>query len=146
MSFIAIALTVLVALIAALHLYWALGGLWPGRDEADLSRTVVGLTFSSRMPPPRMMGTVALLLAGVAAWPLLIAPILRGLGPAQLATAFSILIAAIFLFRGLLGYSAAMQQRHAAEPFATYNRLYYSPLCLALGAGFFVFAFNGGVA
>ncbi len=38
----------------------------------------------------------------------------------------------------------AMAQRHSAEPFASYNRKYYSPLCLALGAGFLILALNGG--
>jgi hypothetical protein len=28
--------------IAALHAYWALGGLWPGHDADSLFRTVVG--------------------------------------------------------------------------------------------------------
>lgn len=146
MSFVALALTISLALIAGIHGFWALGGVWPGQDKAELARIVVGNPRLSEMPSTKLTVIVTLLLAGIAAWPLLIAPILRAVGPGQLVTAASILIASVFLLRGFLGYSAAMRRRHSAEPFATYNRLYYSPLCLALGAGFLILAADGGMA
>lgn len=39
--------------------------------------------------------------------------------------------------------TVAMARRHSSEPFARYDRLFYSPLCLVLSAGFLIFAFNG---
>ena len=53
-------------------------------------------------------------------------------------------MAAVFLLRGVAGFSPWMAKRHSAEPFATYNRSDYSPLCLALGAGYLILALNGG--
>jgi len=87
---------------------------------------------------------VAAIIAGVAAWPLLLAPLVgRHLAP-ELAMAGGLALAAVFLLRGVAGFTPWMARRHSAEPFATYNRRYYSPLCLALGAGFLSIAFNGG--
>ncbi|WP_088348029.1 MULTISPECIES: DUF3995 domain-containing protein [Rhodomicrobium] len=146
MSFVAATLTVILAAIAALHAYWALGGLWPGRDQTELARTVVGNVGVTHMPPASLTAIVAALIAAVAAWPLLIAPLLRLVLPHVVIAAATILIGAVFMLRGLLGYSEAMRRRHAAEPFATYNRLYYSPLCLALGGGFLILASSGGMA
>jgi hypothetical protein len=45
-------------------------------------------------------------------------------------------IAAVFLGRGLAGYTSARRRRFPEQPFATYDRLAYSPLCLMLGAGY----------
>ena len=39
---IAIAVIAVLCLIAALHLYWGVGGLWPGKDGPDLSSRVAG--------------------------------------------------------------------------------------------------------
>jgi hypothetical protein len=146
MSFVAVAMTLILAAIAGLHAYWALGGRWPGRTETELARIVVGNVGVTHMPRPRMTAFVTAMLAIAAAWPLLILPLLRAHISGSVATAPTILIGAVFLLRGFLGYTEAMRRRHSAEPFATYNRLYYSPLCLALGGGFLILASNGGLA
>lgn len=146
MSFVPLALTVILAAIAALHGYWTAGGLWPGRSPAELARIVVGNAGATHMPGPKLSGVVTAMLAVAAAWPLLLLPLLRTQVSDRIAIAVTILIGAIFLLRGIIGYSAAMRRRHPAEPFATYNRRYYSPLCLLLGGGFLILAANGGMA
>ena len=130
--------------IAALHAYWATGGLWPGASPADLSNIVVGRVEARTMPRPKLTALVAAMIAAAAAWPLLLAPLVsRYLAP-ELAALGSYALAAVFLLRGVAGFTPWMAKRHSAEPFANYNRKYYSPLCLALGAGFLILAFNGG--
>ena len=144
MTAIALALTIIVAAIAALHAYWGAGGLWPGTSSADLSNIVVGRPRAGNMPAPRLTALVAAMIAGAAAWPLLLSPLVSRYIAAELASAGSFALAAVFLLRGIAGFTPWMARRHSAEPFASYNRKYYSPLCLALGAGFFTLALNGG--
>ena len=144
MTMIALALTIIVAAIAVLHAYWAAGGLWPGTSPADLSNIVVGDPRARHMPPPMLTALVAVTIAGVAAWPLLLSPLAARYIAPELAAAGSWAIAAVFLLRGIAGFTPWMARLHSAEPFASYDRKYYSPLCLALGAGFLILATQGG--
>jgi hypothetical protein len=140
---IALLLTLIVGAIALLHFYWAAGGLWPGRTPKELAYIVVGNPRIAGMPPPWLSALVATLIAGAAAWPLLLAPVVSHHLAPSLAAAGSFGLAALFLLRGAAGYTAAMAKRHSAEPFASYNRKFYSPLCLVLGVGYLIFAFHG---
>jgi hypothetical protein len=144
MTAIALTLSIVVAAIALLHAYWATGGLWPGSTPADLSNIVVGRPAARTMPSPRLTAVVAAMIAGAAAWPLLLSPLASRYIAPELAALGSLGLASVFLLRGLAGFTPWMARRHSAEPFATYNRKYYSPLCLALGAGFLILALNGG--
>jgi hypothetical protein len=146
MTAIAILLTIVVAAIAALHAYWAAGGLWPGTSRAELATIVVGNPRMKDMPSGRLSALVALLIAGAAAWPLLLEPAVRDHLAPILAAAGSWVLAAVFLLRGIAGFTATMAKRHSAEPFASYNRRFYSPLCLALGTCFLILALNGGAS
>ena len=38
--------------LAGLHLYWGLGGRWPGHDEVSLVERIVGRTRGMRAPGP----------------------------------------------------------------------------------------------
>ena len=55
-----------LAALSALHVYWAVGGVWPGSDAASCARTVIGFRGVDGMPPPASAFAVAGLL-GVAA-------------------------------------------------------------------------------
>jgi hypothetical protein len=146
MTAIALLLTLTLAAIALLHGYWTAGGLWPGSSKAELAAIVVGRPRMSDMPSTGLSLVVTILLAGMASWPLLLSPLVgRYLGQPVVLTG-GLLAAGVFLLRGAAGYSSAMARRHSAEPFATYNRAYYSPLCFAIGAGFLVLALNGDTA
>jgi hypothetical protein len=119
--------------IAALHAYWGRGGLWPEKSEAELARAVVG-DGRTRMPSPRSCFAVAILLLIVALWPWLLLrhPV------SQAVLAVGVVIAAVFLVRGLAGYSPRWRRRFSAEPFATRDMRLYSPLCMVLATGFMV--------
>lgn len=146
MHAIAIAITATLTIIAALHAYWALGGLWPGTSKPDLATIVYGkkATAGSSGPPSRLTGLVAALIAGAAGWPLIVAPLVSRFVAPEIAAAGTWLLATVFLVRGVAGYSSFMTRQFSTEPFATYNRKYYSPLCLMLGGGFLYLALNGG--
>jgi hypothetical protein len=53
------------------------------------------------------------------------------------------LIGAVFLVRGVLSFRPFWRRMTPQEPFATYDRRYYGPLCLALSAAFFVLLLGG---
>ena len=129
-------LTVVLAVIAGTHVYWAFGGLWPAATETELVRTVIGNPVRAHMPPAWMTIVVALLLAMIAAWPLVLSRYAEALGGPLAAIAGSAILSVIFLARGVAGYLPAWRRLHPAEPFARLDRTRYAPLCLAIGACF----------
>ena len=137
-------LTVVLAAIAAIHFYWAFGGLWPADNEPDLVRTVIGNGGRTRMPPVWMTLVVAVLILGIAAWPLLLSGVAGDLGGTPLMVAGSALLTVVFVLRGIAGYIPAWRHIHSAEPFARLDRTRYSPLCLLLGAGFLILTLKEG--
>jgi hypothetical protein len=119
--------------LAALHGYWALGGLWPGRDSASLARTVVGSPPGSAAPGPGPCWLVAVLLLGAAATVLGAAGLLPLPVPAAAVRWAALLGAAVLLVRGLEGFADRwIRPASAGSPFARLNVLLYSPLCLLL--------------
>ena len=141
MMLLAAVLALVLMAIAALHAYWGLGGVWPGADAASCARTVVGFTSATSMPGPSLAvaaalcfsAIVALVLGGIIASPF---PFFI-LGPAALA------ITLVFLGRGIAGFTPAWRRLTPEQPFATLDVRYYSPLCLAIGAGLALLAIKG---
>ena len=138
---IALPASLILAAIAALHFYWAAGGLWPGRSPRELIDTVVGDPRLDAMPPAWASALVGLALAGTAIMPLALAPALWGkilpdgisFGLFWLSFRCAPLVALVFLARGLTGYLPFWRRRLRAQPFARLDVFLYSPLCLVLG-------------
>jgi uncharacterized protein DUF3995 len=128
---LAVALSLVLALLAAAHAWWAMGGIWPAASEPDLASAVIG-DGRIRMPPPWQCAGVALVLAAVGAWPWVV----MGWPDSQPVMIGSVVIGAVFFIRGTAGYSARWRARFTAQPFRTRDFYLYSPLCLALGVGF----------
>jgi hypothetical protein len=136
-----IAASATLAFIAALHLYWAAGGLWPARSQRQLIDTVIGDPHRDRMPPAWITALVGFALAGAAMLPLMITSVfwsvycLLNLPPNLRLGAFiaTFLAGLGFLARGIIGYLPFWRRLHTAEPFASLDVRLYSPLCLALG-------------
>lgn len=143
MMVLATGLALVLLAIAALHVYWGFGGVWPGSDTASCARIVVGFAGATSMPgmgPSLAVAAalcfsaiVALVLGGIIASPF---PFFI-LGPAALA------ITLVFLGRGVAGYAPAWRRIAPLQPFARLDRLLYSPLCLLVGAGFFILGIRG---
>ena len=136
MDILAISLSIILTIIALVHLSWALGSTWPGKDETDLARTVVGIKGKTKMPPRWQSALVAGIIFATAFWPLMWRALIDYFVPQGMVWAGMFGIATAFAIRGVLGYLPPISTRHTEQPFATYNRRYYSPLCLALAAGF----------
>jgi len=128
---LAIILTVVLAAIAALHAYWGFGGVWPGSDAADCARRTGGFRGARSMPGPAACFAVAAALAIAALIPIFLT---RQLG--MLALLAGVGVALVFLGRGVAGFTPAWRRLTPEQPFATLDVRYYSPVCLAIGAGF----------
>ena len=125
---LAVILSAILLSIAALHVLWGIGYWMPINEEAALARAVAGFAGIEKMPGPVPCALVAVALLMAAAslwWP-------HGLW----RTCAMALIAAVFLLRGLAPFTIFWRKLTQVEPFATLDRRYYGPLCLALGLGF----------
>jgi len=140
---VAIVLALVLAAIASLHVYWGRGGLWPAANEDELIATVIGNAQARRMPSPGLCLLVALAIAVTASWPLLLVFIPGTSAFRPLLPLIGLVIMAVFLLRGLAGYLPAWRRLHPREPFASYDRRYYSPLCLLIAAGYAVLLLQG---
>ena len=143
MMLITLFLTLTMPFVAGLHAYWARGGLWPAKSEQELTSMVVGDPRLTGMPPRSLTWLVAGVLAGIAAWPLILAPFLSMILPWGLLVAATFLLAAVFLARGIASYVSGVKRLNAVEPFRRLNRRYYGPFCILVGLGFLMLAFNG---
>ena len=124
----ALILTFVLLVIAAFHLLWAIGYWLPIADEAALARAVVGAKGVDRMPGavPCALVVVALLFAIMCLW----------WPPSVLRSLAVGAVGAVFLARGAVAHTAFWRRLTPTEPFATLDRRYYGPLCLAIGIGF----------
>lgn len=133
--FVSVSLSLVLLSLAALHLYWGMGGFWPGTNEVTLVEHVVGRTADMKAPPFVACLFVATSLAGIAALVFTksdLVPI-----PRQVAWVPTIGLygaAAVFLLRGLAGYTPKIFDYAKGTPFYDLNTSFYSPLCIAIGA------------
>ncbi len=121
--------------VSMAHLMWSFGLTWPIRDEKLLAQTVVGRQGIDRMPPRWASFGVFLLTLGAGILGLALADHTSG---GWTLTALALPTAAIFIARGVLGYTAWWSQLTPEPNFRLSDRRIYSPLCLAIGAGFLV--------
>lgn len=135
MSAIGAALIVVLLALAGLHLYWGLGGRWPGHDEDGLRLLVVGARHG-RMPGfgPSALVAFALAAAGAIVFAAH-SEVSRGPGGSIVVAGYVVLIL-VFGLRGLAPYLTPVFNYARGTPFFEMNRLYYAPLCLAIAAGF----------
>ncbi len=137
MSMIVAAIVFVPLLAVALaHFVWALGGSWPLRDRTMLPKVVIGIPGVTRVPRlGSLVVSIAVMAAGVAALALA-----DHTGGGIWLTLGGVALAAVFIARGVAGYTAGWRAKFSEEPFATLDRRNYSPLCLIIGAGFLVLA------
>ncbi len=126
---------VLLLALALAYFLWSLGRTWPIRNEELLVKTVTGRPGRTTMPPRWTSLAVAVLMLGSGIVALSLADHTAG---GVWLTVLGVLLALLFLGRGALGYTRRWREIFSAEPFATLDRKNYSPLALALGAGFLI--------
>lgn len=143
MTLVATLVALVLVLLAALHVYWGLGGVWPGTDEKSCARAIAGFKGIDRMPSPPAAFGVAAALAVAALIALALAGIVTLPLPAALIRLGGLGAALVFLGRGIAGFTPAWRRITPEMPFARNDRLYFSPLCLLIGAGFTLLLIQG---
>ena len=109
--------------LSALHVAWMLGVSFPSPSARAAPSYVVGWREGAKMPSRMITFVVALVLAFMAA------TAVRGPRLAIIA------IACVFLGRGAFGFvESRVRPRIVGTPYRALSRLFYSPLCLFVGA------------
>ncbi|MBO6548981.1 MAG: DUF3995 domain-containing protein [Rhizobiales bacterium] len=151
---IALLIFVILTLVALLHLFWAVGGKWPGKDDESLAKAVIGRKGMTKIPKAGLTFLVALLIFIAGIIPLLwlvgkdrpleltqMAPVsfhpilalMNSMLPLWVLKTAMIGLTLIFFARGLVTYTSLAQQQTPEEPFRSLDKKYYAPLCLGLG-------------
>ncbi|EFO32779.1 conserved hypothetical protein [Roseibium sp. TrichSKD4] len=133
---LAFLLFLVLSITAGLHVYWAFGGFWPAVSLEDLPKTVIGAKGITQMPPTWMTLVVAALIFAAAVAPLVWVGIFPLPIPQLLVLTGMMGLTGVFLLRGVVGFTPYFGRLHAEEPFRTLDRLYFSPLCIAIGLVF----------
>ncbi|KAA3447587.1 DUF3995 domain-containing protein [Mesorhizobium sp. SARCC-RB16n] len=136
MILLAFVLSFVLLLITALHVYWGIGGIWPGRDAASCAHAVVGFRGVDEMPTPFASFAVATCLGLATLWPLALIGFFASPFPKEGLAATSMLIGLVFLGRGIAGFTTWWRRLAPQQPFARLDTSLYSPLCLLIGLGF----------
>ncbi|WP_438013636.1 DUF3995 domain-containing protein [Sorangium sp. So ce315] len=123
-----------LAALAAVHVYWGLGGGWPGDARHEKVEVVVGLPKGSPFPSLSQCLLVAFLLASSAAL-VLAQRYGRDVLPASALRGGVWAVVLVLGARGVGGFfDARLRPATRALPYDRLNRLVYSPLSLALAA------------
>ena len=131
--FIASLMFIALFAVSLAHFLWSMGRTWPIRSEKLLAQTVVGTRDIERMPPKLASLGVAVATFAAGIYGLALADHDSG---GLLLSLGGVAIAAVFIARGVLGYTAWWANITPEPNFRLNDRRVYSPLCLALGAGF----------
>lgn len=123
-----------LAITALIHAAWAFGVTWPAKDKQALVDAVLGAEGAKNMPSPALTLAVAvgmLAAGGIALWG---ADVVDFPLPEWMLTVGLVVLAVIFLLRGIVSYLPIPLPE--VQPFYRLNRLYYSPLILAISVGY----------
>lgn len=134
MSMLIAALMFIILLaVSTAHFLWSIGRTWPIRSEKLLAQTVVGFEGIERMPP--RLASFAVSIATLAAGIIAMALADHDSGGLTL-TLIGLPLGAVFLGRGIIGYTAWWAAKTPEPNFRLNDTRVYSPLCLFLGLGF----------
>jgi len=143
MILLACALSLVLLLITAAHVYWSIGGIWPGRDAASCARAVVGFRGVDEMPAPAACLAVAACLGLATLWPMALEGVFASPFPHDGLAAAAAMLGLLFIGRGITGFTRWWRRLAPEQPFARLDTRLYSPLCLAIGIAFVVLGVNG---
>ena len=133
-SWVAVVPAVVFAGLGALHAYWALGGLWPGKDLESLGDIVLGGPAGTRVPGPAACLAVSAVL-GVGSVTVLASAGWFGQTVQPIARILALVGASVLTIRGVLGFfDTRLRPGTRGSRFARLNVVLYSPLCLVLAA------------
>ncbi|MGW2372084.1 MULTISPECIES: DUF3995 domain-containing protein [Kitasatospora] len=137
------AVSAALAVTGALHAVWAVTP-WPLRTPEDFADTVVGT--GDGVPPAGACLAVAGLLGAASYLVGAEAGVLPQAGPRALRRAGVRAVAGVLVARGVAGPVVFGRVSGRTERFRRLNVRYYSPLCVALGAGAAAVGWRGSSA
>lgn len=136
-SLVGYVLAAILAIVSTFHLMWAARIHFPFANEQALARAVVGLRGITRMPPSGASAFVGILLLAAAVAAVCLGPFSERVPESKVFLApIGLLLAGVFLLRGIAGVLPAFERAAPEQPFLTLNRRLYSPLCALIGLGF----------
>ena len=140
MTYIALTIFIILTVTALIHVAWAFGVIWPGKDKQSLVNTVIGHPKLTQMPGTALTLAVAFSIFAAA----VCAPWAAGLvnlplpGWMQISSAW--VLTFILFARGLSTYLLKGPLSGSVEPFRTLDRRYFAPIILLLSAGYLTIA------
>ena len=136
-------LSAVFTLIATLHVYWGIGGVWPGTDQKSCARAVAGFKGVETMPSPSAAFAVAAVIVAAALVALALGGVFAQPFERLSLAGVAVFVGLVFAGRGVFGFTPWWRRLTPEMPFARLDVRYYSPLCLLIGAAFAVMAIEG---
>lgn len=130
-------LAVVLFATGLLYLLWAAGVTFPFANEQSLARSLVGRRGITRIPSRASFVYLAVLFFAAAAAAFLMGGFSEAVPRSKPFLApVGLLLAAVFLGRGIAGILPAFERAAPEQPYLTLNRRIYSPLCALAGIAF----------
>lgn len=126
---LALIISLIFVILAALHVAWGIGSPWPAKSHADLVELVVGLPRDK--PFPGFIACQAVAVCFLAAGVMVI---LAATNQPSIWSRIAIYgLASLFTLRTIAGYAEPYLRPWTTKlPYHHWNRVLYSPLCLLL--------------
>ncbi len=130
-------LGLILAIASLFFLLWSVGLTFPFANEQSLARSIIGRRGITRVPSRAHFAYLAALMMAAAAAAVLLGGFSERIPDSKPYLApVGLLLAFVFLGRGIAGVLPAVERAAPEEPFLTLNRRFYSPLCAVVGIGF----------
>lgn len=138
---LSITTSLLLFSLSLIHIYWGLGGLWPGKNKQELIDLVFGK--GNQFPSAFSCFFVAVFLILFSILPIVWIYRVPFLIHPQMTNGIRYImyfVAIVFTLRGVIGYLPFVT-KHWKPIFVYYTKRIYNPLCLFLGLVFWGMAF-----
>ncbi len=132
MIYAALYISIIMLLIAIIHVYWAMGGNWPAKERTRQGLIDQFVGRGTEFPSTSITLFVTIFFLIMAIIPLIKVQLIQVPISDSYIHNISILFSIVFLLRGLAGHLPAMRKR-ATSIFNYYNIRVYNPLCISLG-------------
>lgn len=130
-------LAVVLFATCLLYLLWSAGVTFPFANEQSLARSLIGRRGITRIPSRASFVYLAVLFFAAAAAAFLMGGFSEAVPRSKPFLApVGLLLAAVFLGRGIAGILPAFERAAPEQPYLSLNRRIYSPLCALAGIAF----------
>lgn len=125
---------IIISIITIFHIYWSIGGLWPGKNKQDFIDKVLG--NGSEVPSLTMYIFVIIVFLSMAIFPLAVYYNVNLEILSKYKNYIFLVFSVIFLLRGATMFVSFLA-KDVKPIFLKYNKKIYAPLCLSLSISYF---------